>query len=739
MLLLLAALGQFDPPPPSPSPFPTPPLPPGAPPPPDLVNLPNNRAESNLHSARLRKHILARDQVDRLVPPTSVRSNGYSTSGTDVALQLRVFKLIDVSPATGLMQLKVWVRMSWSDTRLAWNISEYGDITQTTFQGEAYAGAETSEIWTPDITAYNALHGMAANAEPAIITVNNFGHAYFSRPMLMDVMCKFSGLVAFPFDTLKCTTEFGGWGMSGYQQGITLLDGGVALSSEEVTSGTSYQQFSIKSANVTTRVYKYPCCPNEPWPAVVYTFEMSRAGNFYTILTIVPGIVITLLSFSVFFTDTASSDPMSYGITVIVVNLLSTLVLVSMLPVCGELICIDLFSFVNTAFCCISLFQSAFNAMLEKSEDTYLLPVWINYLSQYLYAKSKKALMPAWQRAKRGFRKPPPPSDPHADDLKKLPPPPASSSASPPDPFELLSSADALIESCSGLLYRQHKALGSSFASSPLKHDRRGDMSNTELAEKLTYFEKLFFEIDALNDSSGSIDKNEIEGLLSYACLDLLPAQRGKILKRFDGDGDGLLSRVEFCELCYEILWDVPYSFLDQAVNNLKLAKNGQKRRNNARWMRTADKCDKWSRTLIPCLYVLSLAVIFNINLSDNYEQAESKMFQGLGPANFSAAGGSIVALFILGACGCLLGWAIMKKISTYETEARTRRFRKAVVDSSHEPSQMAAYAQRLQSRELMNVTSSTTPKKGGKKADSTCQSSLPRPTPVRIMASGMA
>ena len=53
---------------------------------------------------------------------------------------------------------------------------------------------------------------------------------------------------------------------------------------------------------------------------------MRREPLAYFSIVILPGVVITLLSFFVFLTDTASADALGYGIGVIVVNLLSNLV-----------------------------------------------------------------------------------------------------------------------------------------------------------------------------------------------------------------------------------------------------------------------------------------------------------------------------------------------------------------------------------------------------------------------------
>ena len=172
---------------------------------------PNLRADANLHAAHLRRDLLQRDTFDRLAPPTSVRASPASASGTDVGLQIRFFKVQEVVAAKGSMRLKVWVRMTWSDTRLAWNESEYGGLSNTYFQGEQYAGAETAEIWTPDISAYNADTGLVFTLEPALASVSSSGDVFYSRPGSLEIMCKFSGCAAraqqygtFPIITLHC-------------------------------------------------------------------------------------------------------------------------------------------------------------------------------------------------------------------------------------------------------------------------------------------------------------------------------------------------------------------------------------------------------------------------------------------------------------------------------------------------------------------------------------------------------
>ena len=84
-------------------------------------------------ASRLRADLL--QAYDKFTPPTATRtaeSGTTSRAGTDVGLQVRFFKVQEVRANEGVMRLKVWVRMEWSDTRLAWDPAAYDGIEQVT-------------------------------------------------------------------------------------------------------------------------------------------------------------------------------------------------------------------------------------------------------------------------------------------------------------------------------------------------------------------------------------------------------------------------------------------------------------------------------------------------------------------------------------------------------------------------------------------------------------------------------
>ena len=130
---------------------------------------------------------------------------------------------------------------------------------------------------------------------------------------ILDILCKFRGLNAFPFHReLRCPIDVGGWMLSGTFQGISLLDGGSTVYdavANEDSSGSScaarssgaimarssarafadassdrlyrYAEWHVGNISAELRSLTYPCCPNEPWPVIAYDVRLTREQTFF--------------------------------------------------------------------------------------------------------------------------------------------------------------------------------------------------------------------------------------------------------------------------------------------------------------------------------------------------------------------------------------------------------------------------------------------------------------------------
>ena len=270
-------------------------------------------ADFTARATSLRSTLLS--GYDKSVPASGPRLwyDGYNHTaegGTDVAVQVRFFKVDWVDPTTGSMKVKVWLRMKWIDTRLSWDPQQH-NLSRLQFNNPYL---EEPEIWLPDITTYNS---RGTNLEASVATVMHTGMVFWSRPGIADVMCKFHGLAQFPFDKLKCGIDMGGWAYSGLHQGIHLWGPGFSFSTEEATAGSSYQEFAIERIDSSLMLFTYDESSSEvaePWPLIHYDITLHRAYHFYVHVLVWPGIIITAASLAVFYVSPICGERLGFGV-----------------------------------------------------------------------------------------------------------------------------------------------------------------------------------------------------------------------------------------------------------------------------------------------------------------------------------------------------------------------------------------------------------------------------------------
>ncbi len=340
---------------------------------------PDFRKSYTKHGTALREHLLS--GYDKVMPPTSTRTGAqnYSQAGTVVQVQTRFFKVREVSASSGHMKLKVWFRTKWVDERLSWDPAEFGNITTLPFLGEAVTDPETNEIWLPDLQPYNAIEGTVSTLEPAIASVSSDGSVFWSRPGMFDIMCKFSGLVAFPFDQLKCDIEIGGWTLSGAYQGVQLYGEtpGYELKAQETSSGSSYQEYTIRDVSCVLRLYSYPDYPSESWPIIYYRISLYRHDYFYRNFILVPCVVLACVSFLPFWMNWEVGERLSFGITLVLTMTTYQAIANALLPICGELLWIEVFSQYHFFATIIALMETCVVLAFAYTTTENFLPDWV--------------------------------------------------------------------------------------------------------------------------------------------------------------------------------------------------------------------------------------------------------------------------------------------------------------------------------------------------------------------------
>lgn len=578
--------------------------------------------------------------------------------------------------------------MSWVDERLSWDPEQHGGITQVPFIGSAITLPEETEIWLPDITLYNSHVGQTQTLEPAgAAMVQSNGAIFWSRPGMLDVLCRFSGLVAFPFDRLSCKMEFGGWMFSGGYQGIELMGDGYAFSLQEETAGSSYQEYSIGSVRCDITTFEYACCPNEPWPTLRYTIELTRSNHYYEFSMLMPTVLLCCVSFMVFGLKHEVGERLSFGITLVLAMVLMQTLVSAMLPVCGELLWVELFFFYNLVFSIFALLETCTVLYFAHLTQPHVIPTWV------VAVVAACLSAPAGWCTSAGGRNTPSsqPDQPLGRQTASTTDEGSQSDSTTVSALRRQQTRSSVMlrepravserESAAGAFYRRmvasHRRRQRSSGSAPAptaEASREPDLAfaarrfvgglpqprellvtrppSAEDAARLVYFERLFYLLDV--QAKGAIRVDEMGHLLSFLAFEASEEERIKSLLQADEQADGTLTRGEFMELCVEMLWDKSVMVLEAAAANYESSRVQLERRNLIYWRKVSAKIDLWARFCVPVLYVAGLVFIFKMDLSDPYGEPDAEgeiysgMFQGMWEVRITTAGRIWLALLLL-------------------------------------------------------------------------------------------
>ena len=136
---------------------------------------------------------------------------------------------------------------------------------------------------------------------------------------------------------------------------------------------------------------------------------------------------------------------------------------------------------------------------------------------------------------------------------------------------------------------------------------------------------------------------------------------------------------MEFCTLCVDLLWDIPTSTIDLAVENINAARTCRSRRNSTYWKACSESLDFYSRFIVPAVYFLVLGVLFNIDFTDDYaKDPTTLMFSGFGHTVLLDSGVVFVVVYSLAVIFCLSMFFFMKHLAKLKEKKQKEEFLEA-------------------------------------------------------------
>ena len=429
---------------------------------------------------------------------------------------------------------------------------------------------------------------------------------------------------------MKCSVEFGGWDISGGQQGVTTHGKGWSFSESEESLGFAYQEYTVVGVDVRTTSYVYEGWANDPWPVVIYDISISRKSQFYDIFLIVIVIFGLLSSFPAFMSPEVG-ERLGYGITFLLIIEVSKMTFVSVLPMCGEILWVDLLFISSELVSLVALAETCVVLFLNYYTHKHIVPPWIFAVGAHMFASltGREASVGAMLSAEDAA----------------------------------LDAGAAEGESVAGLLYRRiagERGVPPAAERRANPYTRTGSPLEEEDVRKLIFFETLFFQID--ENAAGELSFEQASRFLSFAAMHLDPAARLAALSRADSTQDRRLVRWEFVQLCTEHLSATPFDQLELAANNYLSASAMFNTRAQRYWKSVAKQIDMFTRLTLPVAYISWIIFLWHMELSDGYEDAGSKMFAGLGPWTVSAVGVLEALMPLLVLAMLAVSWALSRK-----------------------------------------------------------------------------
>lgn len=363
-------------------------------------------------------------------------------------------------------------------------------------------------------------------------------------------------------------------------------------------------------------------------------------------------------------------ERLGFGITLILAVEVSKGLVINLVPICGELLWVEIFLNLNLLFCLLALFETCVVLFLAFHTEARLLPEWVTAL----YAAAVHAVLPP--ALARRAAPASPFEDPLDDEASREPSfgarffrkwnahrgaggglaPPAGETPTQPPSRPAVDGKRQRTPSPTRRRWVHRSGGGSSLGAD-------GGALGADDFERLLTFEQLFFEIDA--EARGYIGLLETNAFLSYVAPHIDFAVRKEVIARNNEDADDRFVAPEFIALCAELLWDVPLQQLAVGMATYKAARHVALHTSNMRWKRAAKWVDRQARLWVPAAYTTLLVAVFQVDLSDQYNEGPQSMFEGWAPTIIVRAGSILAILAVPLIIGLLLASAaVLKRVA---------------------------------------------------------------------------
>ncbi|XP_068703034.1 neuronal acetylcholine receptor subunit beta-3-like [Montipora foliosa] len=243
----------------------------------------------------------------------------------NISFKLEFKALIEVDNKAQVITTETVVTQIWQNPFLRWKPSHYGGIT--------HIFVEPKTIWVPDIVLENNADGLVVQAGHlekfrTYVILRNDGLNTWVSPATFQSSCSLD-VQYFPFDKQKCSMMF-----RSLTADRTLMD----ISTQTVQSDNPKEDLKLNTSNGywalrSIEIKKVNSQkPQGEFSEVVVSFFIGRRPMFFVLFSIVPCMIIGMLTLVSFFIPAESGERIGLCATILLAVSVYLLVVTEQLP-----------------------------------------------------------------------------------------------------------------------------------------------------------------------------------------------------------------------------------------------------------------------------------------------------------------------------------------------------------------------------------------------------------------------
>lgn len=234
-----------------------------------------------------------------------------SSPPIEVAFSLALVLLINIDEKNQIMHTNVWPTMRWKDYQMQWDPRFYGNIETIRVPPD--------KVWLPDIVLFNNADGNYLVSFYSNVVVEHTGEMLWVPPAVYKSSCIID-VEYFPFDEQVCALTFGSWTFKKEEVQISYL------------MGRKQVELNDYSFSGIWDVMEVPGLLIEDRSKISYQIRIRRKTLFYTVILILPTVLMAFLSMMVFYLPCEASEKITLAISILLALVVFLLLVSKILP-----------------------------------------------------------------------------------------------------------------------------------------------------------------------------------------------------------------------------------------------------------------------------------------------------------------------------------------------------------------------------------------------------------------------